>query len=477
MEMYLWVLLAAAAIGVLWFTGFAQKFLRYIYGDFTPAERNKFLLYGTLLFVVIGVYWAFRCIKDPIFSAFVGSEHTWMAKIVSMLVVFPLVIVYSYLVDIFPRHRLFYALSAVFAVLFLSAGWLLSNPSFGINAPREARWAMLGWFTYTLIETYGTLLVAMFYSFMADTTTPEAGKKGFFVTATFAQVGQIIGSTLVAKQAACWGVTNLMMIAALVTLTVIPLVAYINWVIPKAEFAGYQTKGETNVKQSKPGFWEGLRLFVSQPYLLGIFIVVFAFEAVVTVMDLQFKILIQEATKAGGAGDFAVVTGQFGTAVGILALASLLLGIGNIGRKIGLRLSLALIPVLIAGSVLAMLYASGNASALNVAFWVCVLAKGINYALGQPSKEQLFIPTSRDAKYKSKAWVDMFGSRSSKASGSFLMGIKQTVFDNMGMIGGFGAGILFVSAMSFGICAIWLFVALYLGKRHREAVARNEVVC
>jgi AAA family ATP:ADP antiporter len=93
-----------------------------------------------------------------------------------------------------------------------------------------------------------------------------------------------------------------------------------------------------------------------------------------------------------------------------------------------------------------------------------VASKGINYAFGQPSKEQLYIPTSREARYKSKAWVDSFGSRGSKAMGSLIKGFA-----------GGSAVILLGTAM--GISVIWVFASLYLGRKATHAVENNEIVC
>lgn len=470
MEAFSWLLIGivgVVALGVLYMTGLLQKMLRYIYGDFTPAERKKFVLYGGLFFFIIGIYWSLRCVKDSIFNAFIGSEHTWLAKILSLLVVFPLVIGYSYLVDIFPRHRLFYAMAAIYAVIFIGLSYLLGSSTMGICAPGDMQCKWIGWVSYILIESYGSLLPALFYSFMADTTTPEAGKKGYFVTASFAQLGAILGSGLVATQSMTLGVPTLVAISGAAILLIIPAVAYINSSIPKSELAGYQAKGSSDNSKKKTGFTEGLKLMFSQPYLLGIFVVVAGFEVVTTILDLQFKILISQSTT--GAGEFAAVAGEFGVWVSVLALASLLLGIGNIGRKIGLKLSLAMVPLLMIVATIVM-YIS---PVLSVAFWVVVAAKAINYALGQPSKEQLFIPTTKDAKYKSKAWVDMFGSRSSKATGSALKGASNAVSKAFGT----AASSLFLTASSIVLCLGWFFVTLYLGKKHKRAVEHNEVVC
>lgn len=469
MDAFTWLLIgvaAVAAIGISYMTGLLHKFLRYIYGDFTPAERRKFVLYGGLFFFIIGIYWSLRCVKDAIFNTFIGSDFTWQAKLWSVAIVFPLVIGYSYLVDKFPRHRLFYSMAILYSALFLGLAYMLSSGDYGMCAPTETRCKWFGWISYLLIESYGSLMPALFYSFMADTTTPESGKKGFFITATFAQLGAIIGSGVVATQSVNLGVPVLVAIAGACILFVIPSVAYINHSIPKSELTGYQAKGGAASKKTT-GFVEGIKLMASQPYLLGIFVVVAGFEMVATIFDLQFKILIARATT--GSGEYAAVSGEFGVTVSVIALVSLLLGLGKIGRKIGLKLSLALVPVF----MLAMTATMFVWPALGVAFWVVALSKALNYALGQPSKEQLFIPTSSDAKYKSKAWVDMFGSRSSKAAGSLVKGSSKMLTKFAGAM----ASDLFLGATSIAVCIGWFFVTLFLGKTHKRAVEHNEIVC
>lgn len=449
---------------IMYFTGHLQRILVFVYGELSRSERNKFISYGALFFVIIGIYWLLRCIKDPTFSAFVDSTQVWKAKIVSLLVVFPLVAGYNYLVDKFSRHRLFYAMSAIYAVILLVLWFFVRNECYGLPAAKCDRWSLLGWIAYVVIESFGSLMVVLFYSFMADTTTPEAGKKGFFVTQTFAQLGAIFGSQVVASQSENIGVDKLYVVAAVVIAFAIPaIVRFIMWYIPKEELAGYQAKGAVSEGKKKTGFVEGIAFLLSQPYLLGIFVVVSAFEVVVTVFDLQFKVLIQDYAK-GNPNVFGSYTGEFGVYVSVLALASLLLGIGKIGRKIGLTISLALMPLM----VLVMIFTMQFIPVLGVVFWVMVFAKGINYALGQPSKEQLYIPTSREAKYKSKAWVDTFGSRFAKASGSGIIGLHYSWL---------ALPFLAISGINIVICVAWFFTAFYLGRKHKHAVEHNEVVC
>src|SRR3989339_1367740 len=222
-ELLKWGAFALIPVGIImYFTGHLQRILVFVYGEFTRSERNKFVSYGVLFFVIIGIYWLLRCIKDPTFSAFVDSKHVWKAKIVSLLVVFPLVAGYNYLVDKFPRHRLFYAMSAIYSAIFLVLWFFVRNECYGLPAAKCDRWALLGWIAYVVIESFGSLMVVLFYSLMADTTTPEAGKKGFFVVATFGQIGNMLGSEFVARASHVVGGETIFLLAAGLIVLCIP---------------------------------------------------------------------------------------------------------------------------------------------------------------------------------------------------------------------------------------------------------------
>lgn len=474
-------LLFVVGIILAYVSGIFERPFRFLYGDLTRNEAFKFLLYGVLIMLIIGIYWEVRCVKDAIFNSFIGSKETGWAKLLSLVVVFPLVIGYSYLIDIFSRKHLFYAVSIIYGFAFLLMAYLLNSSVFGMNAAVAAdRWKVLGWVTYVTIESFGTLVVALFYAFMADTTTPESGKKGYFITATLAQVGAILGSWLVRGQSVCLGVPKLVGIAGGCIFLIPLLVWFILWYLPKEQLAGYQAKGHTE-KKEKPGFIEGLKLMFSEPYLFAIFFIVCAFEVIATVFDLQFKILIAEYAK-GNDALYAAFSGDFGVTLSLLALYSLLFGLGKIGRKIGVTYSLALMPILMGINILIMtgaymewfswMAAGSSTMLLTIVFWIQVVSKGINYALGQPSKEQLYIPTSKEAKYKSKGWIEMFGSRGSKATGAGIKIVQQDVLKIFG-----AAGTAFLMGISSVIAVAWFFFALYAGRANKKAVEKNEIVC
>ena len=98
-----------------------------------------------------------------------------------------------------------------------------------------------------------------------------------------------------------------------------------------------------------------------------------------------------------------------------------------------------------------------------------IFCKGINYALNQPAKEQLYIPTTKETKYKAKAWVEMFGARSSKGLGSVITSSRKIL--------GAQGFIWFSLLASLGLISIWLVAAVFLGKTHSQAIKEDRPVC
>lgn len=441
--------------------------ISFLSGFESKQERRKFSLLAVVFSLTIGVYWLFRPVKDGVFLTMVGTDWQPLVKILSFFVVVPIVFIYSKLVDRFPRHKLLYGLSVFYAIATVIFAFLILNPVIGIANTEASPWRLLGWTWYLFVESFGSVMVALFWSFVADTTTPDSAKRGYSLIALGGQLGGLMGPFAGGYIADHYGTGSALLFGAagLIALTV--SVWYYMRSMPKTEMQGFAAHGKPleskpGEVKSKPGFGEGLRLLLTKPYLLGIFAVVSFYEIIVTILDYQFKVLAAQQYTGDALTSYL---SQFAMWTNGVALASLLLGAGAVGRKLGLTRTLLLLPILIAVAVLVMSFSP----VLHIAFMIMVISKGINYALNQPAKEQLYIPTSKDSKYKAKAWIDMFGSRSSKGLGSIVNGFKGIAGAEMFMI--------ISAAASLGMIGVWIFAALFLGRTHAQAVKEDRLVC
>ncbi|MBA3954508.1 hypothetical protein H0X48_04290 [Candidatus Dependentiae bacterium] len=450
-----------------------SSFLRAQFGDFSKEELKKFVRLGVIFALVIGVYWTLRPLKDSIFTSMVHTStdpkliayYIPWAKIVSLILLFPVVILYSKLVERYPRHYMFYALGIIYAIGTLIFGLLFMHPTIGLQNTTGDVWRITGWLWYVFVESYGSLMVALFWAFAADTTTAESAKRGFGLTVMIGQIGSILGPkflTPLGKNYFGNSGPTVMICGGLILLIVVGI-RYFMTVTPADQLVGFHGKNEAKVEgHQEPGFFEGLKLMITKPYLLGIFGVVAIYEILATIIDFNFKSVAlgqftTEAERSFYLGDYAVW-------VNVVAFVCLLLGVSNIQRYLGTTVSLAIMPFIICGMVgLFLIY--NNALVL---FWIMVTAKAINYALNGPVMKQLYVPTTNDVKYKSQAWIETFGSRSSKASGSGINIISK-------QLGSAFTPVISVVALALG--GLWFFIAVYLGRTHKKAVDNKQVVC
>jgi len=234
---------------------------------------------------------------------------------------------------------------------------------------------------------------------------------------------------------------------------------------------GEVRREEQRKKEEGVGFLEGLKLIFTKGYLLGIFLMVFAFEAILVVFDFHFKVMSKIAYPAEG--DHASYLAQYGVWTGIVSSLCVLFGINSIQRKFGMTASLIFAPILVGvAAVTLKMYPE-----LEVVFWIMVIAKAVNYALNAPTIKQLYIPTTKDARYKSQGWIEMFGSRAAKSGGSFINMTRGIFEAKYGAVAGISLFLTISTMASLGIVVIWLFVAMFVAKTYNKARANDEYVC
>lgn len=450
-----------------------NSFLKSRVGNYTSEELKKFSFLAFIFLFTIAVYWFLRTGKDGIFNTIVGFKMQPIAKFLSMFFMFPLTMFYGYLVDKFPKHRVFYALAAIYSAGSFLFSILLSHETLGIANTVADNSRMLGWAYYLFVESFGSIMVVLFWTYASDITSPEAGKRWFPFLSFIAQFGQLFGSAINAGYFGTYMIGSKMIICSVAILGIAFMMYIFKRIVPADQLRSYNDSVK-EVKKEKVSTWESLKMIVSQPYLLGVFASITIFEIINTLFDFKFKDLVADNIALQGftgaaAGEMKTRmmdewVGSMGVYAAILAIVSYLFGIGNIGRKLGLTASLMFLPVLLIGVSLMI----GLSKSLVIAFVASIIAKAINYVLYQPSKEQLYIPTSKEAKYKSKVFIDMFGSRFSKSLGSGINLIKlysPMVFPIISL------------CSSVGLCGLWILISMYLGRKYNEAVAKNEVVC
>jgi AAA family ATP:ADP antiporter len=451
-----------------------KRVMTALWGKFENREEvQKFAILSFMFFLIIGTYWAMRPIKDGLFANIVGVDYIPWAKLLSLMIITPLVVIYSKLVDLLPRHRVFYILISLYTLAALAFAYLLNHAEYGIPNTTEDPTRILGWLWYVYVESFGSLIVALFWAFTTDITQEESAKRGFPVIALGGQMGNMVGPMLRAKYLGLAHSGPIVYLAAFLMVVTGFLMWLFMRVTPQQQLVGFEeiNTGHTDTEAHKePGFFEGLRLMLTKPYLLGIFLVIFFFEVIITVIDFLFKTTAKAAFPLER--DFSGFLASYGSMTGVVSTLCVLFGINNIQRYLGVNVSLVLTPLMLACAVISVKFYP----AIGVLYWIMVLAKAINYALNQPTIKQLYIPTSKDAKYKTQAWIEMFGSRGSKATASGVNMFRGFLKSKYGAAG-VTVFLTLSTGVSLGLIVVWLFVVAYLSKAYKSAINSKRVVC
>jgi AAA family ATP:ADP antiporter len=450
-----------------------NRLIVHLYGDLTYTELRKFSLLGLTFLFIIGSYWLLRPLKDAVFFSIVGGrEYQPIAKMLSVAVVALIVLVYSRLVDLLSRERLFYVVCAFFAVSFFILSMLLAHPTIGLANDVSSPDRLVGWYTYFLIEAYGSITVSMFWSFVASCTGATSASRGYSLIVGGAQVGSIAGPLLVTN-AETLGVVPLFALAGCCTVLIAVLlrtfVVFVGISPPGTAAAADDQSSSGSGKKQESGFLEGLKLVATVPYIRGVALVSTIYEVIATITDYQMKVLAHESSQ--DTASLAAFLGAFGMATNGLALVAALLGTSYALRRFGVRWCLLAYPVSVAGSSLVLfLFASSDADTLLYVFFiVMVLTKGLSYALNNPAKEILYIPTSKDIKFKAKGWIDLFGGRLAKAVGSTCTTALRDLPSAELMVDA-GVGVSLVLVVG------WMAAASSVGNMYHRLTEQNQVI-
>ncbi len=458
---------------------FFQWISRFNFGNFEKEEFKKFARMGLIFALIIGVYWTLRPLKDAIFIQLVDRLHLPYAKTVSVLALLPLVMFYTKLLGRTSRERMLVILPTFYgiAVLCFSVLMAIAQAPAAEIAERSGlayySTKALGYLWYLFVESFGSLVVALFWAFAADTTEPTSAKRGFPFVVAIGQMGGIISPYSIGGLPHRLGLktdTLSMVCLGVMILLIIPLVRYFLRATPKELLTAFHGKNEqAEEEKQEPGFLEGLKLMLKHRYLLGIFAANFIYEIIVTIFDFNFKVAASTHFTGVALSNYLSI---YGSSVNIVSLACLLLGISNVTRFLGVGVALAAMPVIVGCALFGFL----SINNLSFLFALMVGSKAINYALNGPALKQLYIPTTPDVRFKAQAWIETFGSRASKEVGSMfnmLLAPLQSAFGALGrsyylmLSGGFG----------FPLLAFWFIVALFLGRSFRKAINEKKVIC
>mmetsp|Transcript_15323 Transcript_15323/g.23073 ORF Transcript_15323/g.23073 Transcript_15323/m.23073 type:complete len:537 (+) Transcript_15323:111-1721(+) len=447
-------------------TEYMENVSRRMTQGFFDEDKIRVLWLSSTLFFTVGGYWLLRSLKDPIISVIDGVDRIPQAKILSLVVVLALVVVYNKLVDIMPKHHLFYLMGSAYAIIFGITSLLLSHPTIGIANNDADPTRLLGWISYVAIESFGSIVIQCYWALVNASVDVTFAKKNYGIIVAGAQIGSILGPT-VATHAEYIGVPTLYMGGSLcMVFMVLAMYMYVErFGAPVEEEAPEKqplSGDDKNKKPKKTGVLEGFYLFFEHDFVKGIFCVSSLFMIQFTVFDYMMKVLAKDKFELLYPDDpqlalrgFASFMGRFGQVTNTISFAFSLFGTGFVIQNCGLTATMLSFPILMLICTV-LVWISPD---LWTIFAVMMIVKGMSYALNNPCKEILYQVTSTNVKFKCKSWIDTMGQRGCKAAGSL---ITNAFANSLGDLLTYGNGVGLI------INLFLLVVSKYMGRKFEE---------
>ncbi|TVP75744.1 MAG: MFS transporter [Gemmatimonadales bacterium] len=411
-------------------------------------------------FLVLAAYFVIRPIRDQMGIAGGVENLAWLftGTLVGMLVLHP---VFTWLVSRYPR-RVFVRWIYRFFILNLVAFYAL----FQFADAEQSIWVARFFFIWTSV--FNLFVVTVFWSFMTDVYQPSQGKRLFGFIAVGGTIGALTGSTITGTLVGWLGpVTMLLVSAALLELA--------SWASRRLSFhegrLGLVVEEEPEaeadlkvVREAPPeersdqviggGVLEGIQHVLKSPYLLGIAAFIAFFAIVSTFLWFHLMHIVDQAYPGDDVGQTQLFS-WMEIAVQSLTLVTQLFLTGRILRWLGIGLALSFLPLvsIIGFGIL------GAAPILMVVVLFQVFRRAGNFAIQRPAREVLYTVLPRTDKWKAKNFNDTFVYR---------LGDQAGAWSHHAMMVWMGLGLSAVAFAMVPVSFMWLGLALWLGKRHRD---------
>jgi AAA family ATP:ADP antiporter len=302
---------------------------------------------------------------------------------------------------------------------------------------------------YVWISVFALFHVSVFWSLMADLFSKTQAPRLFAFIASGASAGTLAGSAATWWLAKVIGSMNLMLLAALILVAIVPAIGMLlrlkkTELRPEASGVG-RDMDVTLSGNPLSGFSE----FLTNPYLLGIAVFIFLYTTVGSFAYFEIKNLLDEFDRDTNTRIWAGIN----FVVNSIAIITAMFATGRIASRFGLAKTLAFVPLLVGIGLLVVAVNPLLASVIII--WV-VLRSG-NYAMTRPAREMLYTVVDREARFKAKPVIDIVVYR----GGDSLAGWAFA-----GLTAGLGLGLGPVAVIGGIIALLWALVGFRLGKNY-----------
>jgi AAA family ATP:ADP antiporter len=323
------------------------------------------------------------------------------------------------------------------------------------------------------VGIFNLMVPAQFWSLANDVYTPAEGKRLFVIVAFGASAGAVVGGIVTDWLIEPVGINQLFLVSA----AVLVLATLLTNVVEAREQRRPAKRSPQNVEEAEERFSKegAFRMVLRSRYLLLIALLILIVNWVNTngefILGDRVKETFQRsvAEELGSAASPDVVDQQvrvqigdfyakFLTVVNVVGLVVQLLLVSRILKYLGIRVALLILPCIALGgyTLLAL------APILSVIRWAKTAENATDYSLQNTVRQALFLPTTREQKYKAKQAIDTFFWRAGDVLSAVLVyvGLNWLRLSTAGF-----------ASVNIGLVLVWIILALRIGQEHQRRTA------
>ncbi len=413
-------------------------------------EWGKTLLMFVYFFITITCLYILKPIRSAIFLEKSGFENLPYVWFITILVLMGVVSVYVRFTNKKRKNRLLIGTVLFFISNIFAFWWLLTYVNF---------WALPAIF-YIWVSIFSIMSVTQFWTLSNDIFNTREAKRLFGFIGSGGILGGMTGGYVTGILVKSVGTINLLLVAACVLFFSVILIQWV-W---KRENSSPESKlhhdieVEENEKKEQKGEKVLFKDLWKSKYLIMLLSVVFLAKLVSTLVEYQFNGIVQ--TSFIGLEGKTAFFGWFWGTLNMISFSIQFFLTSKVLRHLGVKVALLILPLgLLFGNIAILIH-----PLLWSAVFTMMYDGSLNYSLNQATKEVLYLPISREIRYKVKPFIDMVGYRSAKAFGSLLIllvtGFLITDLKNL-------------SYLTVFLIGVWLFVAFVMKKEYLKELRKQ----
>lgn len=425
-----------------------------LFADVRAGEGRSAVLLCLNVFILMTAYYIIKPVREAlILSGEGGAEWKSYASAGQALLLLVAVPLYGMLASRFPRRRLI-----TMVTLFFSGCLVLFYILARLHLP-------LGLAFYLWVGIFNLMIIAQFWSFANDLYTPEAGKRLFAIIAFGASLGAVTGGIITGLLIQPLGVYQLLLVSGALLLLSLLITNTVD-----SEKHRHTIRTKNHAPEPLPlQKGNGFNYVFASRYLLLIAFLMLLLNWVNTtgeyILGRSVKNAAEAAVAAGVAGKMDVgqfigsFYARFFTVVNILGLLLQLFAVSRILKFLGVRTALVALPIIAIGGYFIMAFIP----VLAIVRWAKIAENATDYSLQNTVRQILFLPTSREQKYKAKQAVDTFFVRAGDVLSAVLVAV--------------GTGLSFqtrhFALANLLLAGLWLALAVMIGREYYRMTTKT----